>query len=164
MFNGPNHDVSLNGNKLDAIFEKALKSLPADVSEQTCRETWRTRSDITSDQPPWRDLLRPASARRPSFAGPPAIRRSLDGTEQRPKREIHPPPNKDVGYEPTRKPKRRNDPQLAWVAKQFRTLENKQYEAITPPLWYPVDQLIATILSIRKSSNSRSTSISSAEV
>lgn len=34
MFNGPNHDVSLNANKLDAIFEKALKTLPSDVSKQ----------------------------------------------------------------------------------------------------------------------------------
>lgn len=133
MFNGPNHDVSLNANKLDSQFEKALKALPA---ERPTPASAPSPAAAGPSQTPFR---------RPSMSQIPAIRRSDDGTD-RPKREIHPPPSKDVGYaETSRKPKRRSDPQLQYVAKQFRSLESKQYESVTSAFFYPVSEIIANI-------------------
>lgn len=74
------------------------------------------------------------------------IHRSSDGAGDRPKREIHAPPPKDLIYSETtsRKPKRRNDPQLQWALKTIKSLESsttKNYELVAPFL-YPVGDII----------------------
>jgi hypothetical protein len=67
----------------------------------------------------------------------------------RPKREIHPPPSKDLGYEgpnSARKPKRRNDPQLQWAARTIGSFEKTQkYFDIVSPFLYPIEQVIVAI-------------------
>jgi bromodomain-containing factor 1 len=88
------------------------------------------------------------AARRQSISQVPAIRRSSDGPDSaRPKREIHPPASKDLGYtDATRKPKRRNDPQLQWVNRTIKSLETTQkyYDAVSPFL-YPVEDIIKAL-------------------
>lgn len=86
--------------------------------------------------------------RRASISQPPVIRRISEGPDSRPKREIHPPPSKDLAYADgaSRKPKRRNDPQLQWASRSLIGFEKspKYYDAISPFL-YPVSQIIAEL-------------------
>lgn len=73
----------------------------------------------------------------------PVIRRTSDVTD-RPKREIHPPPSKELPYaEPSRKPKRRNDPQLQWALRTLKGFEasSKTFDLVSPFL-YDVNLLI----------------------
>jgi len=67
----------------------------------------------------------------------------------RPKREIHPPPSKDLGYDgpgSARKPKRRNDPQLQWAARTITSFEKSQkFFDIVSPFLYPIEQVIVAI-------------------
>lgn len=78
------------------------------------------------------------------------IRRTSDGTDTRPKREIHPPPSKDLAYADVpgggRKPKRRNDPQLQWVARTIKNFEQTQkHYSVIAPFLYPVEDIIASL-------------------
>lgn len=90
----------------------------------------------------------PSTARRASISQPPIIRRTSDGTD-RPKREIHPPPSKDLSYAEipgTRKPKRRNDPQLQWVARTLKAIEMSQKTyALIEPFLYPIESIVNSI-------------------
>lgn len=88
-----------------------------------------------------------APGRRASISQPPTIRRTDDS--MRPKREIHPPPSKDLGYDgpgSARKPKRRNDLQLQWASRVISSFEKTQkYFDIVSPFLYPIDDVIAAI-------------------
>lgn len=93
-----------------------------------------------------------SSARRQSVSQVPLPRRTSDTTD-RPKREIHPPPSKDLSYAdaPPRKPKRRNDPQLHWALKTLKGFEatQKTYDIVSPFL-FPVEELIAGLVDYAK--------------
>ncbi|WVQ80446.1 hypothetical protein IAT38_002551 [Cryptococcus sp. DSM 104549] len=130
-FNGAEHPVSLMAGRLEEAFEKSLNNLPPEPT-------------FVAPTPPAAPSG-PSTARRPSISHPPTIRRTSDDT--RPKREIHPPPSKDLAYEDVpgsaRKPKRRNDPQLQWAARVLKGLEasNKHFMAVSPFL-YPVERIV----------------------
>ena len=86
----------------------------------------------------------PSQARRPSISQAPAPRRSEDNTD-RPKREIHPPPPKELPYtDAPRKPKRRADPQVTWATKQVGQMEKKNPNEMAPFI-YPVGELIRLV-------------------
>ncbi|TXT12465.1 uncharacterized protein COLE_02875 [Cutaneotrichosporon oleaginosum] len=130
-FNGRDHVVSQLASKLEEQYEKALRSLP-------------------SDAPAAAAVASPAggpSSRRQSISQTPTIRR--DAESGRPKREIHPPPSKDLDYNSPgslRKPKRRNDPQIQWAARTLNQLEKSQkHYDIVAPFLYPVQEIIAAI-------------------
>ncbi len=130
-FNGREHVVSTMASKLEEQYEKALRTLP-------------------SDAPPVAAASSPAggpSSRRQSISQTPTIRR--DAESSRPKRDIHPPPSKDIDYNSPgslRKPKRRSDPQIQWAARTIGQLEKTQkYFDIVSPFIYPVQDIIAAI-------------------
>jgi bromodomain-containing factor 1 len=118
-------------SKLEEQYEKALRTLP-------------------SDAPPVAAASSPAggpSSRRQSISHTPTIRR--DAESSRPKRDIHPPPSKDIDYNSPgslRKPKRRSDPQIQWAARTIGQLEKTQkYFDIVSPFLYSVQDIIAAI-------------------
>lgn len=131
-FNGRDHVVSQMATKLEEQFEKAIRTLPADPPPQSAA--------VSSPVPT-------PSSRRASISQTPTIRR--DAESGRPKREIHPPPSKDINYDSPgslRKPKRRNDPQIQWAARTVGQLEKTQkYYDIVAPFLYPVSEIIAAI-------------------
>ncbi|ORY31924.1 hypothetical protein BCR39DRAFT_479450 [Naematelia encephala] len=138
-FNGPDHVVTQAASRLETIFEKQLRSLPNEPSP------------ATTPAPPVPAAAAvaagPSSARRQSISQPPVIRRTSEGPDGRPKREIHPPPPRDLNYnDGARRPKRRNDIQLQWALRQIRSLEQstKYWESVSPFL-YPVEEIIKAI-------------------
>ena len=90
-------------------------------------------------------VVQPAIVRRPSTSVP-VIRRSEAEAVGRPKREIHPPPPKDLPYADApkkhRKTKRIKDDgtieQLKYCGKILQELHKKQYYNYAHPFYEPV--------------------------
>ncbi|WRT63592.1 uncharacterized protein IL334_000515 [Kwoniella shivajii] len=147
-FNGSTHVVSLAADRLDSSFENSLSKIPPEpIALPTPTPVAPTPPSVPTP------IAGPSSARRASVSQPPTIRRSSD--DARPKREIHPPPSKDLAYEENpgsaRKPKRRNDPQLQWGNKVVKSLETTQkFFPAASPFLYPVEKIIEAIPDYQK--------------
>jgi bromodomain-containing factor 1 len=146
-FNGSEHMVTQSALRLDGVLAKMLNNMPAEVSLQLIGKIVElTYQPVFAAPAAPSPAAGPSShARRPSVSHPPAIRRTSETTD-RPKREIHPPPSKDLAYaDAPRKPKRRSDPQLQWALKTIKAFEstNKTYDIVSPFL-FPVESLLTT--------------------
>lgn len=145
-FNGPDHAISVAGKHVEGVFDKQIKQLPPPAPiKPTVTKT------VTPPPPPQpvQPKKVPAPPRRAS-ASVPVIRRN--DTEHvataRPKREIHPPPPKDLPYADApkrlRKPKVKDDgtaEQLRFCGKILTDLHGKRHWAIAHPFYEPVDPI-----------------------
>ncbi|KAJ1573823.1 hypothetical protein NDA12_005213 [Ustilago hordei] len=93
LFNGPDSPYTHNAQVLEAAFDKYMNELPAPNSSESSADASAAR------------------ARRPSNPVP-TIRRSSSDLGGRPKREIHPPPPKDLPWA--------NEPQSASSSSEMR--------------------------------------------
>ena len=156
-FNGPDHAISVMGKRVEQMFDKAIKQMPAaEVSALLlrlnlfhigCQPKPPVVKKATPPPPP--PVIPPkktsTAVRRPSTSVP-VIRRSDTETIGRPKREIHPPPPKDLLYADApkkhRKAKRSKDDgtaeQLKFCNKLLSDLHRKQLYAIANPFYEPV--------------------------
>lgn len=98
LFNGPDSPYTHNAQVLEAAFEKYMNEVPA-------ANTAESSADATA-----------ARARRPSNPVP-TIRRSSSDVGGRPKREIHPPPPKDLPWA--------NEPQSASTSDMRKAARRK---------------------------------------
>ncbi|KAI6045133.1 Bromodomain-containing protein [Pisolithus marmoratus] len=141
-FNGPDHVISIAGKHVEAVFDKQIKHLPLPAPPTVTKTA-------TPPPPPQPAQPKKASAppRRPSTSVP-VIRRNDNepAATTRPKREIHPPPPKDLPYADApkrlRKPKVKDDgtaEQLRFCGKILTDLHRKQHWAIAHPFYEPVD-------------------------
>ncbi|WVF66399.1 hypothetical protein IAT40_001139 [Kwoniella sp. CBS 6097] len=143
-FNGKEHGVTQAADRLDSAFETALSKIPPEPTPAVATPPTPVAAAPAAAGP---------SARRASISQPPVIRRTSD--DARPKREIHPPPPKDLAYEEpagaARKPKRRNDPQLQWANRTIKSLEiSQKYYTTVQPFLYPVEQIIEQLPDYKK--------------
>ncbi|OCH96602.1 Bromodomain-containing protein [Obba rivulosa] len=141
-FNGPDHAVSLMGKRVEAVFDKQIKQMPPP------EEPKPVVKKVPTPPPPPPPAPIPAKkpvARRQSTSVP-VIRRT-DEQSGRPKREIHPPPPKDLPYLDVPKKARRvkaakndiNAEQLRYCEKVLKDLHRKQHYNIAHPFYEPVD-------------------------
>ncbi|KAF8078375.1 bromodomain-containing protein [Lyophyllum atratum] len=147
-FNGAEHAVSMMGKRVEQVFDKQIKQMPAAVEPKPPV----VKKVATPPPPPPPPSAPPkkvtVAARRPSTSIP-VIRRSDNAPEAigRPKREIHPPPPKDLAYadapKKNRKPKRGKDDgtveQLRFCNRLLTDLHKKQYISVASPFYEPVD-------------------------
>ncbi|KAI0786017.1 Bromodomain-containing protein [Abortiporus biennis] len=137
-FNGPEHPITQMGKRIEAVFDKQIKQIPPP------EEMKPLVAKKLSTPPP------PPAAKKPmrkASTSVPTIRRNEEGNASRPKREIHPPPPKDLPYvnEPkkTRKGKggldSRTAEQLRFCDKVLKELHKKTHYAIASPFYDPVD-------------------------
>ncbi|ESK98428.1 transcription regulator [Moniliophthora roreri MCA 2997] len=147
LFNGPDHVVTAMGKRVEEVFDKQIKNLPP-VEKQS------TPPRPIAAAPPPAAPAAPAAAkksqqpRRPSTSVP-VIRRSDAAVDPvgRPKREIHPPPPKDLAYSDAPKKPRKSRQlkddgtveQLKYCARVLADLHKKQYYHIANPFYEPVD-------------------------
>ncbi|GLB36381.1 putative transcription factor [Lyophyllum shimeji] len=146
-FNGPDHAVSLMGKRVEQVFDKQIKQIPPAVESKPAI----VKKVATPPPPPPPPAAPPkkatVAARRPSTSVPVIRRSETEAAVSRPKREIHPPPPKDLAYadipKKTRKPKTAKDDgtaeQLKFCSKLLTDLHKKQYVAIASPFYEPVD-------------------------
>ncbi|OBZ79624.1 Bromodomain-containing factor 1, partial [Grifola frondosa] len=139
-FNGPEHAVTQMGKRLEAVFDKQVKQMPPPEE----RKPPPVKKPSTPPPPPPPVQKKPM-ARRPSTTVP-VIRRS-DENAGRPKREIHPPPSKDLPYaEVPRKVRKAKagkngvlGEQLKFCEKMLKDLHQKQHYNVAHFFYEPVD-------------------------
>ncbi|PGG98273.1 hypothetical protein AJ79_08910 [Helicocarpus griseus UAMH5409] len=158
-FNGPEHIVSVEGQKLKQAFERHLTKLPkSDEVEATPaqKKAKKAATAPTKTQPARRDSravappARPAPAASPTttFAlgpeGLPLIRRDSSTADGRPKRSIHPPKNRDLPY--SAKPKKKKFQwELKFCQEVLNELHKPKHYLIAAPFYQPVDPVALNI-------------------
>ncbi|KAG0697173.1 Bromodomain-containing protein [Suillus ampliporus] len=148
-FNGPDHVISQAGKHVESVFDKQIKQLPppAEPKPPVVKKV-ATPPPPPPPAPPKKVAAAPV--RRPSTSVP-VIRRN-EAAEQasaRPKREIHPPPPKDLPYADVPKKMRKakvpkddgTGEQLKYCGKILIDLQRKQHAAIAAPFYEPVDAI-----------------------
>ncbi|EGO04328.1 hypothetical protein SERLA73DRAFT_68025 [Serpula lacrymans var. lacrymans S7.3] len=137
-FNGPDHAISQMGRRVEAVFDKQIKQLPPQAESKPFVKRATT---------PPAALKKMLPVRRTSTSIPVIRRSDTDQAVGRPKREIHPPPPKDLPYADAPKKIRRtkglkNDgttEQLKFCGKLLQDLYRKQHWTFAHPFYEPVD-------------------------
>lgn len=144
-FNGPEHMISLMGRRLEELFDKSIKNLPPpeEVKPVPVKKAPPPPPPPTPATPAAKNRV----PRRPSTSTP-IIRRndSISAGGSRPKREIHPPPSKDLPYTDASKKSRKaraakdnlNAEQLRFCSKLLSDLHKKSHWTIANPFYEPV--------------------------
>jgi len=139
-FNGPDHAVTQQGKRVEAVFDKQIKQLPPPEEPKPVV----VKKPATPPPPPPPPVPKKAP-RRPSTSVP-VIRRNETENAGRPKREIHPPPPKDLPYADVPKKQRRrsvkkdaSNEQLRYCVKILDQMGRKQHAAVVGPFSEPVD-------------------------
>ncbi|KAI0701725.1 Bromodomain-containing protein [Earliella scabrosa] len=141
--NGPDHPVTQMGKRVEAVFDKQIKPMPPPEEPKA-----PAPKKVASPPPP--PPAPPKKQVRRASTNVPVIRRNDESAVAgRPKREIHPPPPKDLPYaEAPRKPRKAKAPKNAAIAEQlkfcekvWKDLHQKQHYSIAHPFYEPVDPL-----------------------
>ncbi|KAG7450287.1 Bromodomain-containing protein, partial [Guyanagaster necrorhizus] len=136
-FNGPDHTISAMGRRVEEVFERQVKNMPMTIEVAT----------PPPPPPPPPVPTKKAQPVRRASTSVPVIRRNDNEAVGRPKREIHPPPPKDLPYADApkkhRKARRVKDDgtaeQLKFCSKILQDLSRKQHWDIASPFYEPVD-------------------------
>jgi len=149
QFNGQNHQVTTFGMNMRAYFVKLMQAIPTGE---------KAREDEVKKAPP----PKPAPVRRESRAqarsptaktteapqpfldpnGMPLIRRDSSTTD-RPKREIHRPPPRDLPY--SVRPNKKHKVELKFCESILQEMLKKKYESFRSPFDFPVDPVALNI-------------------
>jgi bromodomain-containing factor 1 len=171
-FNGPDHVVSVQGQRLYQSFERHLAKLPGpDQVEPTPAEKKAKKGTITGSKsqprrqskvaaaPPTPAAKPVAPAPRPKPAAPaaaapttfalgpeglPLIRRDSTNTDGRPKRSIHPPKNRDFPYS-TKPKKKKFQWELKFCQEVLDELNKPKHYSYAAPFYHPVDPVALNI-------------------
>jgi bromodomain-containing factor 1 len=150
-FNGPEHAISQMGRRVEELFDKSIKNLPP-PEEAKPAPVKKAPPPVPAPPAPIPTPTATAPAkqrapRRPSTSTP-VIRRndSISAGGSRPKREIHPPPSKDLPYADVPKKSRKaraakdnlNAEQLRFCSKLLGDLHRKTHWNIASPFYEPV--------------------------
>ncbi|KAE8352360.1 Bromodomain-containing protein [Aspergillus coremiiformis] len=153
-FNGPDHIVAQEGQKLKATFEKQMvncprpeeveeKKQPKKSSPKTSAARREPRTSIGQPAP------RPTggSPQATTFAlgpeGLPVIRRDSTNADGRPKRSIH-PPKRDLPYS-TKPKKKKYQWELKFCHEVLEELHKPKHFNIAVPFYQPVDPVALNI-------------------
>jgi bromodomain-containing factor 1 len=152
-FNGPDHVVSVEGQRLKALFKKQLEKLPKpdEVEEKKPKKSAalpkepapRREPRVSTQSVPKQQN----NASSPTFAlnpeGLPTIRRDSTNPDGRPKRAIH-APKRDLLY--SAKPKKKKFQwELKFCQEILEELHKPKYWAVASPFYYPVDPVALNI-------------------
>jgi bromodomain-containing factor 1 len=160
-FNGPTHPITVAGMNLRAYFFKLLATLPKRDAAEPQKKKKQAPAPKPQPKPqpqpqPVRRESRAATAKSPPakpvethqpFVGPdgvPLIRRDSNVGNDRPKREIHPPKNRDLPY-PTRPKKKKSIVELKFCQSVLQELLKKRYSTFNYPFLQPVDPVALNI-------------------
>ncbi|KAJ5655922.1 hypothetical protein N7507_007872 [Penicillium longicatenatum] len=152
-FNGPDHLVTQEGQKLKITLDKQMVNLPKPdeveekkpkkSSEKTSAARREPRTSLGS-QPP--KATSPQSATTTFALGPeglPTIRRDSFNPDGRPKRSIH-PPKRDLPYS-TKPKKKKYQWELRFCQEVLDELHKPKYQLIAIAFYYPVDPVALNI-------------------
>ncbi|EHA20792.1 hypothetical protein ASPNIDRAFT_139507, partial [Aspergillus niger ATCC 1015] len=123
-FNGPDHLVAQEGQKLKITFDKQMANLP--------------RADEVEEKKPKKSVAKPSTAIRL-----PLIRRDSANADGRPKRSIH-PPKRDLPYS-TKPKKKKYQWELRFCQEVLDELHKPKHYTYAMPFYHPVDPVALNI-------------------
>lgn len=155
-FNGPDHLVAQEGQKLKATFDKQMINLPKPdeveekkpkkQAEKTSAARREPRTSIGSSQPAKAASPKSASTSTTFALGPeglPTIRRDSFNPDGRPKRSIH-PPKRDLPYS-TKPKKKKYQWQLRFCQEVLDEIHKPKHALVASAFYYPVDPVALNI-------------------
>ncbi|KAB8239411.1 putative transcription regulator BDF1 [Aspergillus alliaceus] len=158
-FNGPDHIVAQEGQKLKATFEKQMINCPrpdevedkkpkkSSPKTSAARREPRTSIGHAAPRPTAASPQAQAQATATTFAlgpeGLPVIRRDSTNVDGRPKRSIH-PPKRDLPYS-TKPKKKKYQWELKFCQEVLDELNKPKHFNIAVPFYQPVDPVALNI-------------------
>ncbi len=152
-FNGPDHIVSVEGQKLKSTFDKQMVNLPkADEVEEKKPKKFTAKTSAARREPRTsigQTTARPTggSPQATTFAlgpeGLPLIRRDSTNVDGRPKRSIH-PPKRDLPYS-TKPKKKKFQWELRFCQEVLDELHKPKHYLYAAPFYFPVDPVALNI-------------------
>ncbi|RDW62869.1 hypothetical protein BP5796_11171 [Coleophoma crateriformis] len=154
-FNGPDHSITLAADEVRQSLLSKTANIPAEIVQapKPSKKVAPKHPTPTAETAPRhtptarrgsKSSALPVAPQGETFAldpsGVPLIRRGstkLDGG--RPKREIHPPKNKDLPYNSTRPKSKKNATELKFCEHVLTELKKQKYWSFTGPFLQPVD-------------------------
>ncbi|KAG2032951.1 Bromodomain-containing protein [Suillus americanus] len=144
-FNGLDHVIAQAGKHIEAVFDKQIKQLPppAEPKPPVVKKVATPPPPLPA--PPKKAVAAPVC--RPSTSVPVIWRNEAKLASAWPKREIHPPPPKDLPYANVPKKMRKvkvpkddgTGEQLKYCGRILSDLQQKQHQTIGAPFYEPVD-------------------------
>ncbi|THH16771.1 hypothetical protein EW146_g3936 [Bondarzewia mesenterica] len=144
-FNGSEHLITQQGKRLEENFDKMMRAMPA---PEIPKPPVVKKPPTPPPPPPPTPVIKKPPRR--SSTSVPVIRRNDTENLGRPKREIHPPPPKDLPYADApkkhrRRGKKNNNEQLRFCGKLLDQLHRKQHQNVVGPFAQPVDPVALNI-------------------
>ena len=160
-FNGPEHLVTKSAVHIQAAFDRQISNLPKpQTAEQVPAEkkskkatagapkATPARRESRSSGGAARSPTTPAGTAQTFALGPqgvPLIRRDSTVGDGRPKREIHPPPPRDLPYSSSKPKKKKYQTELKFCQEVMNELNKPKYQPIGYPFYKPVDPVALNI-------------------
>jgi len=166
LFNGAEHPITVNASILKTAFEKHMNTLPSpDIvkppppAKKAKAATASTHQKSVLPRRESRSSL--GNAKSPTTAGSPQtfalgpqgvplIRRDSTATDGRPKREIHPPPPRDLPYSNQKPKKKKFQMELRFCEYVMNEMNKTRYQGIAWPFLVPVDPVALNIPTYHK--------------
>jgi len=161
IFNGPEHAVTKSAIHIQAAFDRQMSNLPKpDAIESISGEkkvkkaaaaapkAIPARRESRSSGGPARSPTATAGSPQTFALGPqgvPLIRRDSTVGDGRPKREIHPPPPRDLPYSNSKPKKKKYQTELKFCQEVMNELNKPKYQPIGYPFYKPVDPVALNI-------------------
>ncbi|ORY11646.1 hypothetical protein BCR34DRAFT_483824, partial [Clohesyomyces aquaticus] len=163
-FNGREHPVTQAGYNMRAYFLKGMGKMPkAGVDEPAKPSKPKKPSVQTATKPRRESRTAPVTAKSPNQPAPtptaaspqsawplnadglPLIRRDSSSANDRPKREIHRPPPKDLPYNSAKPKKKKFAQELKFCESVMVELMKPKYQKFSYPFLKPVDPVALNI-------------------
>lgn len=158
-FNGPDHAVTQSAIHIQAAFDRQMSNLPKPAIAESLPAEKKAKKAAAPKVTPARRESRSSggAARSPTanagspqtFAlgpqGVPLIRRDSTVGDGRPKREIHPPPPRDLPYSNSKPKKKKYQTELKFCQEVMNELNKPKYQPIGYPFYKPVDPVALNI-------------------
>lgn len=168
IFNGTVHPVTQAGFDMRAYFLKGMFRLPrgsddppsvpkvkksggsSSAKPKEKRDHHKTPVTAKSPTAPVQPAASPQSAWPLAADGMPVIRRDSSTTTDRPKREIHRPPPKDLPYNNAKPKKKKYQQELRFCESVLAEIMKPKYQKFAFPFLIPVDPVALNIPSYLK--------------
>ncbi|KAI9873374.1 MAG: hypothetical protein M1830_000480 [Pleopsidium flavum] len=161
IFNGPEHAVTKSAIHIQAAFDRQMSNMPKpDTIESIPAEKKVKKGGAAAPKatPARRESRSSGGAARSPTAtagspqtfalgpqGVPLIRRDSTVGDGRPKREIHPPPPRDLPYSNSKPKKKKYQTELKFCQEVMNELNKPKYQPIGYPFYKPVDPVALNI-------------------
>ncbi|KAL2835168.1 Bromodomain-containing protein [Aspergillus cavernicola] len=152
-FNGPDHIVSIEGQKLKDVFQKVMEGFPSSAVVEDKKSKKLPPATSAARREPRASAAQTAarttggSPQATTFAlgpeGLPLIRRDSTNADGRPKRSIH-PPKRDLPYS-TKPKKKKYQWELKFCQEVLDELHKPKHFVYAAPFYAPVDPVALNI-------------------